>query len=94
MPSNNDLERFDTIIGDHRDIGFSPFVDDHMGLVVSFDAIYAFLHEKYFPRVIFGLVYLAEKKVRVFELSLEAVGFEGSKEGIRLSVKHREKIRD
>lgn len=65
-----------------------------MGSAVSFEVIYDFLYEKYFPRMIFGPVYLAEKKVRVFKSSLEAVGFEGSKEGIRPSIKHREKIRD
>ena len=86
-PDHREVDREETIIGDYGDASFSPFVDDYIGSAVDFDAQFTFLHEKHFPRVIFGPVYLAEKKVRVFESSLEAVGFEGNKDGIRPSIR-------
>ncbi|KAJ6125848.1 Ribonuclease H-like protein [Penicillium samsonianum] len=94
LPGSEGNSRQDSTIGDHREAGFSPFVEGHLGSATPYETLFRFLHEKYFPRVVFGPVYLAEKKVRVFESSLEAVGFEGSREGIRPSLRHMEKIKD
>jgi hypothetical protein len=53
-----DQPRFETVIGDHGEVGFSPFVDDHLGAAVAYQTLFDFLHEQYFPRVAFGPVYL------------------------------------
>ena len=37
------------MIGDHGDVAFAPFVDDHLGSAVSFDAMFKFLHTRFFP---------------------------------------------
>ena len=57
---------------------FCPFVDDHMGAATSFEAMFDFLHNEYFPRVAFGPLYLSGKKTHMFTDSLEMVGFTGS----------------
>ena len=37
--------------GDDGDIGFDYFIDDDYGVASSFNALFSFLHEKYFPRI-------------------------------------------
>ncbi len=54
--------------------------------------MFKFLHEQYFPRVIFGPVYLSGHKTVIMGDNLELLGFQGTPEGLRPSLKHREKI--
>lgn len=58
LPAQDGYQRFDSIIGDHGDTAFCPFVDDHQGAATTFDGLFDFLHDGYFPRVAFGPVYL------------------------------------
>jgi hypothetical protein len=37
-------------------------------LTTGFDSMFTFLHEKYFPRVAFGPIYLSEKEIIAFAL--------------------------
>ena len=67
-------------------------MDDHAGAAKSFDAMFMFLHTRYFPRVAFGLVYLAGKKTRIFDDHLQILGFERDSGSLRPSVKHRRQI--
>lgn len=80
-----------TLIGSHGETAFTLFMDDHMGAADSFEALFDFLHLKYFPRVAFGPVYLSGHKTHVFTDSLEMVGFTGGVDGLRPAAKHREK---
>ena len=87
-------QEYPTMIGDLGDQAFSPFMDDHAGSAIDFDAMYDLLSSKYFPRIAFGPVYLSPQKAYFFMSSLEILGFTGSAEGIRPSVKHRTAVMD
>ncbi len=64
-----------SLIGDHGDRQFSPFMDDHIGAAISFEAMLDFLHHHYFPRPIFGPVYFAPHKTFIFTNQLDFVVF-------------------
>lgn len=83
-----------SIIGDHGTVGFCPFVDNHNARADTFEDMFTFLHKKYFLCLVFDPVYLTGHKLFVFTTSLEAVGFQGGPDGIRLSVKHWDHILD
>ncbi len=68
-------------------------MDDHIGAAIFFEAMFDFLHYYYFPRVIFGPVYLAPHKTFVFSDQLDFVGFTADKNGLRPSIKQRERIK-
>ena len=71
---------------------FGVFMDDHIRVAKTFDAMYAFLSDRYFPRVAFRPVYLLGKKTKAFMDTLELLEFEGSRGGLRPLAKHRNKI--
>lgn len=54
LPKTDSVPAMPTLILDHGDVGFAPFIDDHIGAATSFEAMFRFLHEKYFPRIVFG----------------------------------------
>lgn len=91
LPKTKEREAMPSIIGDHEEAGFCLFVDDHMGAATSFQSLFDFLHISYFPRVAFGPVYLSGHKTHMFTDTLEMVGFTGSAEGLRPSIRHRER---
>ena len=91
MPAVESTPAMQSMIGDHGNSAFCPFVDDHMGAATDFDSLFDMLHTKYFPRVAFGPVYLSGHKTHVFTDSLEMVGFTGGADGLRPSVKHRQR---
>lgn len=68
------------------------YIDDHIGAVKTFYVMYAFLNDSYFSRVVFGPVYLLEKKTKVFMDTLEFLGFEKSRGRLRPLAKHQNKI--
>lgn len=68
-------------------------MDDHIRAAISFEVIFNFLHEYYFPRASFEPVYLTPHKIFVFTHQLDFVGFIGNKNGLRPSIKHRYRIR-
>ena len=92
LPKTSGASAKSTLIGDHGDWGFSLFVYDHIGAAISFEAMFNFLHYYYFPRANFGPVYLAPHKTFVFTDQLDFVGFTGDKNGLRPSMKHRDRI--
>jgi len=94
LPKTEEVPAMPSLIGEQSNgqEAFSLFMDDHCGSATSFDSMFTFLHEKYFPRVAFGPVYLSGSKTFVFTDSLEMVGFTGGAGGLRPSIKHREKI--
>lgn len=94
LPKTEAVPAIPSMIGDHGKTAFCPFVDDHMGAATDFDSLFDFLHLRYFPRVVFGPAYLSGHKTYVFTNSLEMLGFTGSAEGLRLSVKHRQRVTD
>ena len=95
LPANSTgIPRQPTLIGNDDSIGFAVFMDDHAASAEDYDSLFSFLHEKYFPRVAFGPVYLVGSKTKAFSDILEIVGFEGGPNGLRPSLKHRERIRN
>ena len=91
LPKTAQCKAMPTIIGNQGKTAFCLFMDDHIGAGECFQDMFNFLHYEYFPRVAFGPVYLSGHKTYVFTDSLEMVGFTGSAEGLRPSVKHRER---
>ena len=87
-PNDGGIPRMKLLIGDYGTHAFSVFMDDHAAAAPSFDELFEFLHYEYFPRVVFGLVYLAGHKISVFSDNLELLGFHGIPEGLRPSLKH------
>ena len=55
-----------TVIGARDNNAFGVYMDDHLGAARDFNAMFEFLHKIYFPRVIFGPVYLFGKKTQAF----------------------------
>ena len=83
-----------TLTGNHSDHAFTVFIDDHGSSASTYDALFQFLHEQYFPRCAFGPGYLSGHKTNFFSNSLEVLGFQGSAEGLKPSIKHQDKIRN
>lgn len=94
IPAGEDSGALPSIIGDHGTVGFCPFVDDHNAGTDTFEDMFTFLHERYFPHLVFSPVYLTGRKLFAFTTSLEAVGFQGGPDGIRLLVKHQDCVLD
>src|SRR5438046_8034538 len=70
LPKSQTMPRMDSIIGTHENSGFSPFIDDHIGGFTDFDSQFKFLHEKYFPQIAFGPVYISGAKTKAFMQTL------------------------
>ena len=92
LPKTNIISAQSSFIGDHGDWKFSLFMDDHIWAATSFQVIFDFLYEYYFPQASFGPIYLALHKTFVFTDQLDFVGFTGDKNGLWLSMKHRDWI--
>lgn len=92
LPASSISPALPSIIGNQENSGFSPFMDDHLGGFTDFNAQFDFLHQHYFPRIAFGPVYLSGSKTFAFMENLELIGFTGSSEGLRPSVKHLERM--
>ena len=91
-PDNERTNKYKLLIEDHENAAFASFVDDYMSLVTIFDAIFEFLHTKYFLRCAFRPIYLASKKTHVFTDQLDFIGFTGSAEKLWPSIKYRKQI--
>ena len=91
-PNDEGVTRLPTLIGDHQNHVFSVFMDDHGASATDYDTLFNFLHTKYFPRCVFGPVYLSGAKTHLFSDSIEVLGFQGSAAGLAPSSKHRDKI--
>ena len=83
---------FPAVIGDRGDVAFDGLIDDSYGSADSFDRLYKFLDEEFFPRCEWGPMYLKGPKCHFFERSLELVGLEAGDNGIRPSLRKRRMI--
>lgn len=64
---------------------FDHFMDDDLGKPSSFDALYEFLHNHYFPRLAWTKLTLSPAKCKFFTRSLEVLGMRCEETGIRPS---------
>lgn len=71
---------------------FLFFIDDPIGVAISFKVMFNFLHHYYFSRVFSRSVYLGLYKTFVFTDQLNFAGFIGDKNGLSSLMKHREQI--
>ena len=77
-----------TIIENHRNVTMTSFMNNYAVSVTDFEALYKFLKESYFSRVVFELIYLNLSKTAIFTDNLNLLDFTGSSETIRSSIKH------
>ena len=87
-----DVEVMFTIIDDQGKTTFCLFMNNHMNVVEFFDDMFRFLSTLYFPRVAFESIYLQEYKTYMFMNFLKMMRFTEGVEGLRPSVKHRDKM--
>ena len=62
----------------HRDLGdvaFDYFMDDDYGVAVNFEALFRFLHDRYFPRVHWARLSL-KPKTKFFTTHMGLLGYE------------------
>ena len=86
------LKGEDSLIGDYGEVAFDGMIDDSYGSATSFEAMYNFLHERFFPRCDWGPMYLKDSKSCFFMESLDFVGLEAGQNGLRPSLRKRETI--
>ena len=91
-PNDAGIPRAKTVFGDHGQHAFDVFMDDHAAAGTDYESLFKFLHEIYFPRCVFGPVYLAPSKTYMFSDSITLLGFHGSQAGLRPARKHQDKI--
>jgi hypothetical protein len=80
LPKTDKVAAMLSLIGNHLEGGFTLFMDNHLGGFMDFDTQFRFLHEKYFPRIAFGPVYLSGRKTNAFCNFLNILGFTNSAE--------------
>jgi len=86
------LKGADSLIGDSGDVAFDGMIDDSYGSATTFEAMYDFLHEQFFPRCAWGPMYLKDYKSFFVCDSLDFVGLEAGQNGLRPSLRKRERI--
>jgi hypothetical protein len=87
-----DFSAQDTIIENHEKAVMTLFVNDHSDVEISFEILFNFLHERYFSKTVFELIYLNSKKTVIFIEKLNMIDFTEESNELRSSVKHRIKI--
>lgn len=83
LPKVENIPQMPNLIGIRKEYSFGVYMDDRIGAAKTFEAMYAFLPDCYFQKVVFGPVYLSGKKTKTSVDTLELVGFEGSRGGLR-----------
>ncbi|GAW16256.1 hypothetical protein ANO14919_056790 [Xylariales sp. No.14919] len=93
-PSPFQPQGLPSLFGYHQQWGasFAIFVDDHLISAASFDDMYLFLRDHYFPRIAAGPIYMTGKKTVVCVPNMEAIGFEVSAGKTRPNAQHRERF--
>lgn len=87
-------------VGDESILGHNPitgdtcvvYVDDHTMTSTNFESHFAFLRDRYFPRIAFGPIPLSPKKTVLFSDNLEFVGFYIENGRITPLAKHRQRF--
>lgn len=72
---------------------FGVYIDDHNRVVTTFDTMYMFLYNSYFLRVVFSLVYLLGKMIKIFIDMLQLLGFKSYWDRLRFLAKYWNKIK-
>ncbi len=80
------------IIENHEEATMTSFVNDHFEVEISFETLFDFLHEHYFSRTTFELIYLNSKKIIVFIEKLNMIEFIEESNELRSFIKHKIKI--
>ncbi len=83
-----------TLVGDNGGWESSPFMDDHIGSAIIFEAIFNCFHQYYFPCAGFELVYLTLHKTFIFIDQRDFVSFTGDRNELRPLMKHGDQIQD
>ena len=79
----------ESLIGDSGEVAFDGIIDDSYGSATTFEAMYQFLHTRFFPRCSWGPMYLKDSKSCFFTDSLSFVGLEAGPNGLRPSLRKR-----
>jgi len=87
-----ELAGSESLIGDNGEIAFDGMIDDSYGSATTFEAMYQFLHTRFFPRCSWGPMYLKDSKSCFFSDSLSFVGLEAGPNGLRPSLRKRETV--
>lgn len=82
------------LIGHHPQwrAAFDVYVDDHNASARGYDAMFAFLHNHYFPRVDFARITLEPRKTVLFGDRILSIGFELLQGQMRPAEKHRKRF--
>ena len=83
---------FPAVIGDQGDVAFDSLIDDSYGSADTFEHLYRFLNEEFFPRCEWGPMYLKGPKCHFFDRTLGMVGLEAGDNRIRPSLRKRKMI--
>lgn len=65
-------------------VSFTHFMNDTYSSVRAFEPLFTFLHYHFFPRVEWARMSLNPSKSAFFAAKIKVLGFDGSKDGIRL----------
>jgi len=83
-----------SVIGVHENYVFYPFMDDNFGGARTFEGLFAFLADVYFPRVHWARLSLNPKKSVFFSSSVDMLSYSGSAAGLKASSDRIRKFRD
>lgn len=67
-------------------------MNNHILFIEKFDIIYKFLTIKYFFKVKFGLIYLFNKKIRIYNDWIIILGSKKNKKNLKPSVKYSQQV--
>jgi len=82
----------ESLIEDSGEMKFDGMIDDSYRSATTFEAMYQFLHTRFFLRCSWGPMYLQDSKSCFFSDSLHFVGLEAGPNGLRPSLCKRETI--
>ena len=82
----------ESLIGDSGKVAFDGMIDDSYGSATTFQAMYQFLHMRFFPRCSWGPMYLEDSNYCFFSDSLSFVELAAGPNGLRPSLWKRETI--
>jgi len=82
----------ESLIGDAGEVAFDGMIEDSYGSSTTFEAMYDFLHQRFFPQCDWGSMYLKDSNSVFFADSLDFVGLEAGTNGLRPTIRKRETI--
>jgi len=82
----------ESLIRDSGEVPFDGMIDDSYGSATTFEAMYQFLHTRFFPRCSWGPMYLKDSKPCFFSDSLSFLELEAGPNGLRPSLRKTETV--